>query len=146
MPIQPTQEAQEDFKALLAQLMPAAERTLEEDEAFLPFAAAVSTAGTVSERPRFLGSEASRSEDVIAELLHALRGEANSGTIRASGICADGWIVQNREKVRAVIVSLEHVCGFASKACITCTRNEEGKQHLGKVSVLLDSPRVFGAE
>jgi hypothetical protein len=144
MPIQPTQEAQEDFKALLAQLMPSAERTLEKDEAFPPFAAAVSTAGKVSARPGSTGTESLQSEDVIADLLHALRAEANSGAIRASGICADGWIVQEGKKVRAVIVSLEHVCGFASKVCIPCLKNEDGEQHLGKVSVLLDNPRVFG--
>lgn len=145
MPKQPTPEAQGDFKALLYQLMPLAAQTIDEYGEFQPLAAAVDAEGRVRERATHAADDSSSAENDSGDYVQALRHEARGGRIRAAGICYAGQIVHGGRKVRAVIVSMEHVCGAAAKACIPCLKDEQGTHRLGEVSVVMDEPKVFAS-
>src|SRR5262245_61302610 len=119
---QPTPEAREDYNALLQFLMPFAEQMLKKHGEFFPFGAAVSSTGEVAAHATYDGNEQPPSEDVIALLVQGFQREARDGKIRATGICYDGRITQDGKKVDAVIISLEHVSGNATKTCVPYTK------------------------
>jgi len=143
MPGQPSPEAREDYNALLQFLMPFAEQMLKKHGEFFPFGAAVSTAGEVAAHATYDGDEQPASEDVIALLVQGFQGEAREGKIRATGICYDGRIVQDGKKVDAVIISLEHASGNATKTCVPYTKGMFGKYRFGEMIAGLEEPQVF---
>ena len=143
MPAQPSPEAREDYNALLEMLMPFAEQMLKKHGEFFPFGAAVSTTGEVVAHATYDGNEAPASEDVIAMLVQGFQGDARSGKIRATGICYDGRIVQDGKKVDAVLISLEHISGSATKTCVPYTKGLFGKYRFGQLVAALDEPKVF---
>ena len=143
MPGQPTPEARQDYNALLEFLMPFAEQMLKKNGEFFPFGAAVSTTGELSAAATYDGNETPASEDVIAMLVQGFQGEAHGGKIRATGICYDGRIVQDGKKVDAVIISLEHVSGNATKTCVPYTKGMFGKYRFGEIIAGLDDPKIF---
>ena len=140
---QPSPEAREDYNALLEALMPFAENMLKKHGEFFPFGAAVSTAGEVSAHATHDLNETPPSEEVIASLVQAFQSEARAGKIRATGICYDGRIVQNGKKVDAVIISLEHVSGSASKTCVPYTKGMFGKYRFGEMIAVFEEPKIF---
>ena len=143
MSAQPTPEAREDYNALLEFLMPFAEQMLKKNGEFFPFGAAVSTEGEVQACATYDGNESPASEEVIALLLQGFQGDAREGKIRATGICYDGRIVQDGKKVDAVIISLEHASGGATKTCIPYTKSMFGKYRFGELIAGVDDPKVF---
>ena len=145
MPAQPTPEARQDYNALLEFLMPFAEQMLKKNGEFFPFGAAVSTTGELSAAATYDGSETPPSEDVIAMLVQGFQGQARGGQIRATGICYDGRIVQDGKKVDAVIISLEHVSGNATKTCVPYTKGMFGKYRFGEIIAGLDDPKIFAS-
>ncbi len=143
MPAQPSPEAREDYNALLEMLMPFAEQMLKKHGEFFPFGAAVSATGEVGVHATYDGNETPASEEVIAMLVQGFQGEARSGKIRATGICYDGRIVQDGKKVDAVIISLEHISGSATKTCVPYTKGLFGKYRFGQLIAGLEEPKVF---
>jgi len=143
MSAQPTPEAREDYNALLEFLMPFAEQMLKKNGEFFPFGAAVSTEGEVQACATYDANESPASEEVIALLLQGFQGDAREGKIRATGICYDGRIVQDGKKVDAVIISLEHASGGATKTCIPYTKSMFGKYRFGELIAGVDDPKVF---
>src|SRR5215471_11188404 len=143
MPGQPSSEAREDYNALLQFLMPFAEQMLKKYGEFFPFAAAVSTAGELAAHATYDGNEMPASEEVIASLVQAFQAEARDGKVRATGICYDGRIVQDGKKVDAVIISLEHASGNATKTCVPYTKGMFGKYRFGEMIAGLEEPQVF---
>ena len=143
MPAQPSPEAREDYNALLEMLMPFAEQMLKKHGEFFPFGAAVSATGEVGAHATYDGNETPASEEVIAMLVQGFQGEARGGKIRATGICYDGRIVQDGKKVDAVIISLEHISGSATKTCVPYTKRLFGKYRFGELIAALDEPKVF---
>src|SRR5262249_23284658 len=143
MPAQPTPEAREDYNALLEFLIPFAEQMLKKNGEFYPFGAAVSAQGEVEACATYDGDETPASEDVIAMVVQAFQGKVREGKIRATGICYDGRIVQDGKKVDAVIVSLEHGSGSATKAYAPYTKGMFGKYRFGELTVALDDPKIF---
>jgi hypothetical protein len=142
---QPTPEAKQDYNALLEALMPFAEQMLKKHGEFFPFGAAVSATGEVGAHATYDGNEMPPSEEVIAALVRAFQGEARGGKIRAAGICYDGRIVQDGKKVDAVIISLEHASGNASKTCVPYTKGFFGKYRFGELIASLEEPKIFAA-
>jgi hypothetical protein len=142
---QPTPEAREDYNALLELLMPFAEQMLKKNGEFFPFGAAVSAQGEVQACASYDGDETPASEDVIAMLVQGFQSEAREGKIRATGICYDGRIVQDGKKVDAVIISLEHVNGSATKTCAPYTKGMFGKYRFGDIIAGLEDPKIFVA-
>jgi len=145
MPAQPSPEAREDYNALVESLMPFAEEMLKKHGEFFPFGAAVNTTGEVTAHATYDGNETPPSEEVIASLVQSFQAEARAGKIRASGICYDGRIVQDGKKVDAVIISLEHVSGNASKTCVPYTKGMFGRYRFGELVAGLELPRIFAA-
>jgi len=145
MPGQPTPEARQDYDALLNALMPFAEQMLKQHGEFFPFGAAVSTAGEVTAHATYDGNELPPSEEVIASLTKVFQGEAREGKIRAAGICYDGRIVQGDKKVDAVMITMEHQSGHASKACVPYTKGWFGKYSFGQMIAGLEEPKIFPA-
>jgi hypothetical protein len=143
MPTQPSPEAREDYNALLEMLMPFAEQMLKKHGEFFPFGAAVSASGEVGAHATYDRNETPASEEVIAMLVQGFQGEARDGKIRATGICYDGRIVQDGKKVDAVIISLEHVSGSATKTSVPYTKGMFGKYRFGELTAALDEPKVF---
>jgi len=111
--------------------MPFAEEMLKKNGGFFPFGAAVNTVGEVSGHATSDGNEIPSTEEVIAGLVQAFQADARGGAIRATGICYDGRIVQDGKKVDAVIISLEHVSGCASKTCVPYSKSVFGKYRFG---------------
>jgi hypothetical protein len=140
---QPTPEAREDYKALLELLMPFAEQMLKKNGEFFPFGAAVSTQGEVEACAAYDGKETPPSEQVIALLTQGLQSRARGAEIRAAGICCDGRIVQDGKKVDAVIISLEHASGNATKTCVPYTKGLFGKYRFGEMIAGLEEPKIF---
>jgi len=140
---QPTPEAREDYNALLEFLMPFAEQMLKKNGEFFPFGATVSTQGEVQACATWDGDETPASEDVIAMLVQGFQGEATEGKIRATGICYDGRIVQDGKKVDAVIISLEHSSGSATKTYVPYTKGMFGKYRFGELTAALDEAKIF---
>jgi hypothetical protein len=143
MATQPTPEAREDYNALLEFLMPFAEQMLKKHGEFFPFGAAVSAQGEVEACATYDGNETPASEDVIAMLVQAFQGKVREGKIRSTGICYDGRIVQDGKKVDAVIISLEHVSGSATRTYVPYTKGMFGKYRFGELNAALDDPKIF---
>lgn len=143
MSAQPSPEARQDYNALLEMLMPFAEQMLKKHGEFFPFGAAVNTTGELLAAAGYDGTETPPSEDVIALLVQGFQNDARAGKIRASGICYDGRIVEDGKKVDAVIISLEHVSGNATKTCVPYTKGLFGKYRFGELTAGLDDPKIF---
>jgi hypothetical protein len=140
---QPTPEARQDYNALLELLMPFAEQMLKKNGEFFPFGATVSVEGEVAAAAAYDGNEMPPSEQVIALLTEGFQGEARSGKIRATGICYDGRIVQDGKKVDAVIISLEHASGNATKTCVPYTKGLFGKYRFGQLIAGQEDAKIF---
>ena len=140
---QPSPEARQDYDALLNALMPFAEQMLKQHGEFFPFGAAVNTDGRVTAHATYDGNELPPSEEVIASLTKAFQGEAREGKIRATGICYDGRIVQGDKKVDAVMITMEHVSGHGTKACVPYTKGWFGKYNFGQMIAGLEKPKIF---
>jgi hypothetical protein len=145
MPAQLLPEARQDYDALLQALMPFAEQMLKKHGEFFPFGAAINTTGEIGMHATFDGNEMPASEEVIASLVQAFSGDARGGKIRATGICYDGRIVQNGKKVDAIIISMEHATGNASKTCVPYTKGWFGKYRFGQLIASLEQPKIFVA-
>lgn len=145
MPDQPTPEAREDYNSLLNMLMPFAEQMLKKHGEFFPFGASVSTTGEVIANATHDGNEMPASEEVIASLVQAFQGEVRGGKLRATGICYDGRITLEGKKVDAVILSLEHVSGNASKLCVPYKKGIFGGYKFGDMIAGVDEPKIFVA-
>jgi hypothetical protein len=141
----PSPEAREDYNALLELLMPFAEQMLKKHGEFFPFGASVSTTGEVTANATYDGNEAPSPDEVIALLVRGFQAEARDRKVRATGICYDGRIVQEGKKVDAVIISLEHASGNASKTCVPYTKSLFGKYRFGELIASLEEPRIFAA-
>ncbi|MBW8864572.1 MAG: hypothetical protein JF609_06545 [Verrucomicrobia bacterium] len=140
---QPTPEARQDYDALLNALMPFAEQMLKQHGEFFPFGAAVNLTGEVTAHATYDGNELPPSEEVIASLTKAFLSEAREGKIRAAGICYDGRIIQGDKKVDAVMMTMEHQSGNASKVCVPYTKGWFGKYNFGQMVAALEEPKIF---
>ena len=107
-------ETEADVQRLLRELMPLAERSLVEREAFSPLAAWITEAGAL--RRVDCGEEvAAPAKDLVARLLGRLRGELQQGTGRAAAVAADVKIwrrADGDEASDAVSVHVEHQSGY----------------------------------
>ncbi|MGZ4973274.1 MAG: hypothetical protein ACXWDN_10975 [Limisphaerales bacterium] len=145
MATQATPEAKQDYNALLQALMPFAEQMLKKNGEFFPFGAVVSTTGEVSAQAAFEGNDTPQSEDVIASLVQAFQTQARGGNIRATGICSDGRILHNGKETDAVIISLEHVSGNATKTCVPYSKGLFGGYSFGQIVGSMAEPKIFVA-
>lgn len=143
MATQPTPEARQDYNTLLEFLMPFAEQMLKQHGEFFPFAAVVSAAGELTPHAAYNGDEQPPSEELITLLTDAFQSDAREGKIRATGICYDGRIVQDGKKVDAVIVTLEHASGNATKTCIPYSKKLLGGYRFGQMIASFDEPKIF---
>ena len=143
MSSQPTPEARADYDSLLNALMPFAEQMLKKHGEFFPFGAAVSPTGEVTAHATYDGNELPPSEEVIASLTKSFQSEAREGKIRAAGICYDGRIIQGDKKVDAIMMTMEHQSGNASKVCVPYTKGWFGKYNFGQMIAALEEPKIF---
>ena len=123
--------------------MPFAEEMLKKNGEFFPFGATVTTQGEVQAAGTYDGNETPAPEVVISTLVQAFQANARDGKVRATGICYDGRVIQNNNKVDAVIISLEHSSGSATKTCVPYTKGMFGKYKFGELIASLDDPKVF---
>ena len=144
MPDEPSPEVRQDYDALLQFLMPFAQQMLNKHGEFFPFGAGVNTNGEVEAHATYDGNEMPASEEVIAMLVQGFQGKARDGSIRSCGICFDGRIVEDGEKVDAVIFYLEHVSGDASKVYTTYKKGLFGKHRFGEIIGGAGEAKVFG--
>jgi len=143
---QPTPEAKADFNALLEFLMPFAEQMLKKHGEFFPFGAAVTTAGEVTAQAAYDGNETPESAEVVAALTQGFQASAKAGEVRATGICYDGRITQeNGKKTDAIIMSLEHVSGCATRTYVPYSKGFFGGYRFGALVAGLDDPKIFVA-
>lgn len=143
MSAQPTAEARQDYDKLLQALMPFAEQMLKQHGEFFPFGASISTTGEPVMQAGYDGNEQPAPEDVVALLVKGMHAEATAGKIRASAICYDGRIVRDGKKIDAVIVSLEHVSGNATKTCVPYVKKLFGGYRFSDMIASIDDPKVF---
>jgi hypothetical protein len=142
MPNLPSQ-ARADFDTLLETLMPFAEQMLNKHGEFYPFGAAVNAQGEVVSVSPEEETEMPASEEVIQSLTRRLDTEARAGNARATGICYNGRIVQEGKEIDAIICTLEHESGEASKTYVPYKKGLFGKYKLGDISASQAEPQIF---
>src|SRR5437867_3413361 len=108
-----SQEARNDYDALLQALLPFAEQMLKKHGEFYPFAMGVTTQGEVAAYATDEGKEMPEPMEVLASLNRMFQSEARAGKVRATGICSDGRIALGGKETDAIIMTLEHVSGEA---------------------------------
>jgi hypothetical protein len=108
---EPTEEIQE----VLNFLLPRAERMLNEDGEFYPYAVALDLAGTIEAVAPAIETDDPDVGDLLVALHKDLREQAAEGSIRASGIAADVMLTDpdSGETTDAVQLELDHADGDA---------------------------------
>jgi hypothetical protein len=100
----------EEMDALLDTLLTFAQDMLQKHGEFYPFAASIDSAGALQFVAADVGDEHPRSSELLEVLYDGLRRQAESGEIRASGVCADVRVAPpgTDDPADAIAASLEH--------------------------------------
>lgn len=101
-----------ELDALLDPMLEFAEKMLREHGEFYPFAVTLDQEGQIGLVGGLTDGEHPESRAVIDLLVDGLRGSAQQGRIRASGICWDALMTgADGKKTDAIAMSLEHSLG-----------------------------------
>ena len=121
--------AHPDLDALLNTLLPLAKELLAKQGEFFPFAAAMRADGQIVHVAAHDGDEHPASQQVIDNLVRALRPQAEGGAIRAAGICLDARVEPpgQSNKTDAVAMRLEHATGEAVQVFVPYRKTWLGK-------------------
>lgn len=104
----------EQCEVLLGTLLPFTEDQIKKHREFHPLAAVMLMDGSIEMTGSYDGNEHPRSEDVLQTLKQIHKQLASDGTIKASGIVWDGFVVPAAGKPSdAILVSLEHKDGYS---------------------------------
>ena len=103
-------EPADEIQELLRVLLPHAERLLNEQGEFYPYAMALEADGTIEPVPPDIQTADPDVGDVLVALHEGLRSQAAEGSIRASGIAADVTLTdpESGETMDAVQLELDH--------------------------------------
>jgi len=137
----------EDFNPLLETLLRFAKKSLEEQAAFLPFAAMMLADGEISHVAGHTGDERPGAAKVLQLLEGTLRGMAKKRGMRAAGICVDIRFASSsgEPKTDAIQVFLEHREGNVVNVLLPYRKMEPGQVSYGKLMAVRAEPKLFVA-
>jgi hypothetical protein len=136
-----------DLDRLLNALLPFAQEMLKKHGEFYPFAMALTSEGELIAVTTYTGGENPPSQQVIDELITALRADAQQGRYRATGICFDVRVLppNGTEKSDAVAVVLEHEKGEAVQVFLPYGKKLFGRIAYGDLFATAATSRIFAA-
>lgn len=129
-----------DLDSLLDALIRFAQEILEKHGEFYPFAATVTSEGTVEIVGADPGQEHPESQQVIDLLYAGLEGRVQQGGIRAAGVCLDVRLPDGSD---AIQVSLEHVMGDPMRVFLPYKRRRLRGLEYGQVLANTGDRRLF---
>jgi hypothetical protein len=134
-----------DLDSLLNGLLPFAQEMLKRYGEFYPFAQAVTSEGEMVALATYTGDEHPPSQQVIEELVTALRADAVEGRYRATGICFDVRVMppNGAPKTDAVVIALEHAAGESIEVYLPYRKKRFGRITYGELFARAAAPRIF---
>jgi hypothetical protein len=139
-----SKEAERDYDALLDRIMTLVEKWLQEQDGFVPCAAAISTDGEIV--GHMIGTdEATTGEIAMHALFTGLQARARVGEIRATCVCYDGAFEEDGEEVPAIFIILEHVQGPATLLRRPYRKNPDGTYGYAQMEGEKVQPEIFAA-
>jgi hypothetical protein len=136
-----SEQAEQDYDALLERLMPLVEKWLQERDGFVPCGASITTDGKIV--GQMVGADDVTIESAVRMLFRGLQARARSGEIRATCVCFDGGSDKDGEAVPAIVVLLEHVRGPATIIHRPYRRNPDGTYSYARMETDRVEPEVF---
>ncbi len=139
--------AHPDLNELFNDLIPFAERMLEEHGEFYPFGAMMRSNGEIALLGGETESDRPRSQEILDLLVGALRDYASRGEIRAAGICLDMRITppEQSDEVDAICARLEHSSGEQAEVFVPYSK-VDGRHILQEPFAQRGEPRIFGSD
>lgn len=102
----------DEMESLLDPIIALAHDLLKKHGEFFPFGATMMSDGEVALAAADVGEERPASQDVIDLLVGGMRAQAETGAIRAAGVCYDvRFQPEGGQKTDAIAVHLEHQAG-----------------------------------
>lgn len=137
--------AKDDVEALMAALMPFAERMLTERGEFYPFAGGMKPNGEIVNVAGYDGREKPPSQDIINILKANLRADASVGTYKATAILYDVRITlpESQQVSDAIAVALDHRNDYSKTVLFPYTL-ERGKVNLAAPFSERGAYSIFG--
>jgi hypothetical protein len=134
-----------DFNPLLEILLCFAKKFLAEKNAFLPFAAVMSSDGEVSYVAGDTGDEPAGAPMLLQVLEGALREMIKKDNLKAAGICVDIRFAASPEepKTDAIQVFLEHREGNVVNLLLPYKKIAPGQISYGKLIAVRGEPKIF---
>jgi hypothetical protein len=128
--------------SLLDPLIRFAQQTLEKRGEFYPFAAVVTSRGSIEMVGADPDQDRQASQEVLDMVYDGLADRAHRGDIRSSGVCFDVHL-QGASKGDAIQVSLEHVDANPVKLTLPYKRLRMRGLEYGELSASPGDRRVF---
>ena len=127
--------AHPDLDKLLNALLPFAQQSLAKYGEFYPFGSSMMADGQVNANAASTGEEHPSSQELIELLTTIFREQAETGQIRAAGICRDMLILPpgQAQKTDAICIGLEHKSGEAVEVCLPYKKNTSGQVEYGQL-------------
>ena len=134
-----------DLDALLDDLLPFAERMLQEHGEFYPFGGSITPDGRHISVGAKGASDRPKSGEIIDIMTNEFRSQASEGKIRAAGICFDVRIVPPGEidKTDAIQLALEREGGDAVDVFIPYAEMSDREFTYGEVFAWERTPTLF---
>jgi hypothetical protein len=137
----------DDLDALLDPLIGFAQGQLQKVGEFYPFGCTMSNDGQIAMSGADTGDEHPQSQEVIDLLAAGMRAQAESGTIRAAGICYDTRLrLPDGASTEAIAMSLEHALGDRVLVVMPYSKGRFSGWKFGDIAALEPPPaRVFAS-
>ncbi len=136
-----SEEAEQDYDALLERIMPLVEKWMQQRDGFVPCGASITTDGQMV--GQMVGADDMTTESAVRMLFSGLRARARAGEIRATCVCFDGVFDEDGEPVPAIVVLLEHIRGPATIIHRPYRKNPDGTYSYAQMDARRFKPEVF---
>jgi len=134
---------EEDLNAILNTLFDFAQEQIQRHGEFFPFAAVVGADGELSTVAVQIDEERPQSTAVIEELYRVLTPQAESGAIRAAGVCMDVLMTPpGGKKTDALRADLEHVDDRVATAFVPYRKKRLGGYEFGDLRMEPGTPHL----
>lgn len=136
----------QDLDSLLGSLLGFAQQTLNRYGEFYPFGAVLTTEGeVVLQGGQLIGTDRPPSQAIINLILDGVRSQANTGEIRAAGICYDvRMTLPDGTATDAIDVSLEHRSGLSVLVSQPYAKRRLRGFEYRELIAQPGEPRIFG--
>jgi len=120
-----SEEANQDYDALLERMMPLVEKWQTEQDGFVPCGAAITATGELVGQAIAV-DDTTTPESAMHMLFSGFQAQARARQIRALIACYDGSFVEDGQDVPAIVIILEHIRGPATILRRPYRKNPDG--------------------